>query len=146
MRFSRTPADYQTGRHCRQRAARGFKHPCGSKTGTTNNYTNAWFCGFTTDLTAAVWVGFDRPTMIADKAYGGTKPAYRSGWESCGAPPPAALQMKDIRTAPAAAQQRHTPLRTSRWPTPAANMKARPIETMADFTKPPALHRACRTG
>ena len=50
----------------------GFTYPCGGKTGTTNNYTNAWFCGFTSDLTAAVWVGFDRNTKIAEKAYGGT--------------------------------------------------------------------------
>ena len=50
----------------------GFTHPCGGKTGTTNGYTNAWFCGFTSNLTAAVWVGFDRPAKIADKAYGGT--------------------------------------------------------------------------
>lgn len=50
----------------------GFTAPAGGKTGTTNAYKNAWFCGFTSDLTAAVWVGFDRPTTIADKAYGGT--------------------------------------------------------------------------
>ncbi len=50
----------------------GFTAPSGGKTGTTNGYKNAWFCGFTSDLTAAVWVGFDRPKTIADKAYGGT--------------------------------------------------------------------------
>ncbi len=50
----------------------GFTAPSGGKTGTTNGYKNAWFCGFTSELTAAVWVGFDRPRMIADKAYGGT--------------------------------------------------------------------------
>lgn len=50
----------------------GFDKPCGGKTGTTNAYKNAWFCGFTSDLTAAVWVGFDIPVTIADKAYGGT--------------------------------------------------------------------------
>ncbi len=50
----------------------GFTAPSGGKTGTTNGYKNAWFCGFTSDLTAAVWVGFDRPQKIAEKAYGGT--------------------------------------------------------------------------
>lgn len=50
----------------------GFDKPCGGKTGTTNAYKNAWFCGYTSELTAAVWVGFDRPVTIADKAYGGT--------------------------------------------------------------------------
>lgn len=48
----------------------GFKAPAGGKTGTTNNYMNAWFCGFTSELTAAVWVGFDRPCKIIDKGYG----------------------------------------------------------------------------
>ncbi len=48
----------------------GFTAPAGGKTGTTNNYTNAWFCGFTSELTAAVWVGFDRPCKIVDKGYG----------------------------------------------------------------------------
>lgn len=50
----------------------GFKAPAGGKTGTTNAYRNAWFCGFTSDITAAVWVGFDRPVTIADRGYGGT--------------------------------------------------------------------------
>ncbi|MFI3243821.1 MAG: transglycosylase domain-containing protein [Akkermansia sp.] len=50
----------------------GFTEPAGGKTGTTNNYTNAWFCGFTSELTAAVWVGFDQPCKIIDKGYGST--------------------------------------------------------------------------
>lgn len=48
----------------------GFTAPAGGKTGTTNNYTNAWFCGFSSELTAAVWVGFDKPSKIIDKGYG----------------------------------------------------------------------------
>lgn len=50
----------------------GFTAPAGGKTGTTNSYRNAWFCGFTSELTTAVWVGFDKPRTIADRAYGGT--------------------------------------------------------------------------
>ncbi len=50
----------------------GFKAPCGGKTGTTNGYTNAWFCGFTSSLTASVWVGFDHQKTIMDKGYGAT--------------------------------------------------------------------------
>ena len=78
----------------------GFKHPCGGKTGTTNGYTNAWFCGFTSNLTAAVWVGFDRPTKIADRAYGGTValPLW-VGAMQCAAV--RGYAMKDIRTSPA---------------------------------------------
>ena len=37
----------------------GFKHPAGGKTGTTNGYRDAWFTGFTKDLTTSVWVGYD---------------------------------------------------------------------------------------
>ena len=37
----------------------GFKHPAAGKTGTTNDYKDAWFVGFTPNLLAAVWVGFD---------------------------------------------------------------------------------------
>jgi penicillin-binding protein 1A len=32
------------------------------KTGTTNNYTDAWFVGYSDEILAAVWVGFDDPT------------------------------------------------------------------------------------
>ncbi len=36
-----------------------FYRPAGGKTGTTNDYRNAWFVGFTPQVTAGVWVGFD---------------------------------------------------------------------------------------
>ncbi len=117
--------------------ALGFKHPCGGKTGTTNNYTNAWFCGFTSDLTAAVWVGFDRPAQIADKAYGGTValPLW-VGVMKCAAA--RGYQMKPIRTSPSGA--RNYGLRLCRVSGMLAHAgceyegKAY-IETMADFTK-----------
>jgi len=44
-------------------------HICG-KTGTTDDYSNAWFVGFTKEYTAGVWVGYDRLRTIADKATG----------------------------------------------------------------------------
>ena len=37
----------------------GFRHPAGGKTGTTNDFKDAWFNGFTKDISASVWVGFD---------------------------------------------------------------------------------------
>ena len=40
---------------------RGLTRPAAGKTGTTNDYTDAWFVGFTPDLAAGVWVGFDDP-------------------------------------------------------------------------------------
>lgn len=36
-----------------------FNGPCAGKTGTTNDYADAWFVGFTPQLAAGVWVGFD---------------------------------------------------------------------------------------
>ncbi len=40
-----------------------FYAPAAGKTGTTNDYTDAWFVGFTPHLTAGVWVGLDDPEM-----------------------------------------------------------------------------------
>jgi penicillin-binding protein 1A len=41
------------------------------KTGTTNNYLDAWFVGFDRNLTCGVWVGFDKPRPIRPGGYGG---------------------------------------------------------------------------
>lgn len=40
-----------------------FYHPAGGKTGTTNDYTDAWYITFTPELVAGVWVGLDDPAM-----------------------------------------------------------------------------------
>ncbi len=50
----------------------GFKKPAGGKTGTTDDYKDAWFIGFTTSLTAGVWVGFDKPQRTVAQGYGAT--------------------------------------------------------------------------
>ena len=39
----------------------GFRHPSGGKTGTTNDYTDTWYIGFTKQYTMGVWVGSDTP-------------------------------------------------------------------------------------
>lgn len=51
--------------------AAGFNIPSGGKTGTTNDYTDVWYIGYTTDLVAGVWMGFDRPQAIMGNAQGG---------------------------------------------------------------------------
>jgi len=48
----------------------GFTSPAGGKTGTTNSYTDAWFLGYTSRLSAGVWVGLDQPQTIIDRGYG----------------------------------------------------------------------------
>jgi penicillin-binding protein 1A len=50
---------------------RGFTSTGAGKTGTTNESTNAWFCGFTPSVCAGVWVGFDDPTPMGRTATGG---------------------------------------------------------------------------
>lgn len=42
----------------------GFDRPAAGKTGTTDDYRDAWFVGFTPDLLAVVWVGFDHRTDL----------------------------------------------------------------------------------
>lgn len=49
---------------------RGFTAPAAGKTGTTNDFTDAWFIGFTPDLICGVWVGFDEKRSIGEKASG----------------------------------------------------------------------------
>ena len=48
----------------------GFKLPAAGKTGTTNDYKDAWFVGYTSTITCGVWVGFDQPTTIIPHGYG----------------------------------------------------------------------------
>jgi penicillin-binding protein 1A len=48
----------------------GFKLPAAGKTGTTNDYKDAWFVGYTSTLTCGVWVGFDQPATIIPHGYG----------------------------------------------------------------------------
>jgi penicillin-binding protein 1A len=48
----------------------GLTVPAAGKTGTTDDYKDAWFIGYTTRLTCGVWVGMDRPQRIADRGYG----------------------------------------------------------------------------
>jgi 1A family penicillin-binding protein len=49
----------------------GFTLPAAGKTGTTNDYRDAWFVGFTPHLVAGVWVGYDMPRTIIANGYAG---------------------------------------------------------------------------
>jgi membrane carboxypeptidase/penicillin-binding protein len=53
-------------------AARGWgiRFPSGGKTGTTDDFKDAWFVGFSSSVVAGVWVGFDQPKTIAREGYG----------------------------------------------------------------------------
>lgn len=45
-------------------AAKSLGRPIAAKTGTTNDFSNAWFIGFTPRLVTGVWVGYDRPKSL----------------------------------------------------------------------------------
>jgi 1A family penicillin-binding protein len=47
----------------------GFKLPAAGKTGTTNDFNDAWFIGFTPKLVTGVWVGFDQPRTILPNGF-----------------------------------------------------------------------------
>jgi 1A family penicillin-binding protein len=47
----------------------GFKLPAAGKTGTTNDFNDAWFVGFTPRLVTGVWVGFDQPRTILPRGF-----------------------------------------------------------------------------
>ncbi len=50
--------------------ASSLHHPFGGKTGTTNDYTDAWFIGFSPSVTAGVWIGFDNRQSLGEKETG----------------------------------------------------------------------------
>ncbi|HYD73711.1 MAG TPA: PBP1A family penicillin-binding protein [Candidatus Binatia bacterium] len=54
-------------------------YPLGGKTGTTNDYKDAWFIGFSPDLVVGVWAGFDQPRDMGEGETGGriSAPIFR---------------------------------------------------------------------
>ncbi|MEP7306446.1 MAG: PBP1A family penicillin-binding protein [Acidobacteriota bacterium] len=59
--------DHGTGAPARTLGVRG---PVAGKTGTTDDYHDAWFVGFSSSVVVGVWVGFDQPASIGNEAYG----------------------------------------------------------------------------
>jgi penicillin-binding protein 1A len=51
-------------------AASQLNHPLGGKTGTTSDYTDAWFLGFSPSITCGVWVGYDSRQSLGEKETG----------------------------------------------------------------------------
>src|ERR1700678_608871 len=51
--------------------AGALHHPLGGKTGTTSDFNDAWFIGFSPSITCGVWVGYDNRQSIGDKESGG---------------------------------------------------------------------------
>jgi 1A family penicillin-binding protein len=64
----RDAVDRGTGRGARQG---GFNGPAAGKTGTTDDGNDVWFVGYTPELVAGIWIGFDRPRAVVGDATGG---------------------------------------------------------------------------
>ncbi len=47
------------------------RHDLAGKTGTTNEYVDAWFCGYQMTVAGCAWIGFDQPKKLGDKETGG---------------------------------------------------------------------------
>jgi penicillin-binding protein 1A len=65
MTLLRAVTKYGTGA-----AAAQLNHPLGGKTGTTSDYTDAWFLGFSPSVTCGVWVGYDSNQTLGEKETG----------------------------------------------------------------------------
>lgn len=68
-----TVMDAGTGGSARWR--HNFYHPAGGKTGTTQNWTDAWFVGFSKHLAAGVWMGVDDPRVSLGESQDGSRAA-----------------------------------------------------------------------
>ena len=51
-------------------AAASMKYPLAGKTGTTNDFTDAWFIGFSPSMTTGVWIGYDEKKTLGSKESG----------------------------------------------------------------------------
>jgi penicillin-binding protein 1A len=58
-----------TGHHAARRVQR-FRRPAAGKTGTTQNFADTWFVGYTPQIVAGVWVGFDAKVSLGDRMSG----------------------------------------------------------------------------
>ena len=88
-------------------------HFVGGKTGTTENENDAWFVGFTSDVTVAVWVGYDNARGKQTLGHGGTggqtavpiaRPIIEASWNIIGPktplPPPSAEAARHLKAVP----------------------------------------------
>jgi 1A family penicillin-binding protein len=62
-------ADVITSGTANTARAAGFKLPAAGKTGTTDDYTDAWFVGYTPHLVTGVWFGMDKPAPIMNRGF-----------------------------------------------------------------------------
>ena len=78
--------NHGTGKAARQM---GFTRPAAGKTGTTNDSMDAWFAGFTPNLLAVVWTGFDQKEALGLTGAEASLPAWTNFMKVATAPRPA---------------------------------------------------------
>lgn len=103
-------------------AARKLNHPLAGKTGTTNDYTDAWFIGFSPSITCGVWMGYDEKRTLGNNETGAqaalpiwmdfmrvalADPARR---QEAFAPPPGALGRASVKRAAVALPRKPEPV------------------------------------
>ena len=79
--------NHGTGEGARKR---GFTRPAAGKTGTTNDSKDAWFAGFTPNLLAVVWTGFDQKEELGLTGAEASLPAWTDFMKAATASRPAA--------------------------------------------------------
>jgi penicillin-binding protein 1A len=132
-----------------------LNHPLGGKTGTTSDFTDAWFLGFSPSVTCGVWVGYDNNQSLGEKETGAQAAlpiwinmmraaiAGKDGEQFPGDEPGAQLDKAAVESpakpaAPSAAARPHiTPVAA----VPPAKSAAKPARAAA----PPAIKPAAKT-
>jgi len=140
-----------------------FGESAAGKTGTTDNFQNAWFTGFTCKLTASVWVGYPKGAIsmegYGEEAYGGGFPATlwklfmakaTQGLQSCPydrpsdvstsfvGSPPVTLQDTSSDTAPTPSSSSTSSTTSTTRPTGSTTTSAPPSSTTTASTVPPS--------
>ncbi|MEX2155407.1 MAG: PBP1A family penicillin-binding protein [Gemmatimonadales bacterium] len=106
-------------------AVSGLRVPMGGKTGTTDDYTDAWFVGFTPEIVSGIWIGYDLQRRIMSNAGGGriVAPAWtkfmRDVYERRPPPPdwsrPDALVTREVDWSNGFLATPFCPLEVRRW-------------------------------
>ena len=109
----------------------GFTRPAAGKTGTTNDYKDAWFVGYTPDLLAVVWVGFDGQSKLNLSGAEAALPIWTEFMKSATASMPVtdfvAPEMPLLRVRQAQRASARRPAAKANWANPVHSRQHRPL-------------------
>jgi penicillin-binding protein 1A len=127
--------------------AKALNRPAGGKTGTTQDYTDAWFVGFTPQITAGVWVGFDDKQISLGKKETGARaalPVWLEFMQGALAGMPT-LDFANVETLEKQAQEHHVNVDTPDT-APTEDEPGAPRAKPPDIPPPPPKTTAAATG